>query len=208
MKKLLVVAAILLGGMFVLSSLATAEVFPVTVYIEPSSTANYVVWKLHDGADFPDDPETSTALTFSMNLETFGDESAFLADEYYAIDVSPTGAGQMNVLIQYADTGNPNNDPTKGLGARAIGTVVKSQTVDPFGELQLERATLLDLHNMQIFASDLENDEGGFSGFMRMYVGIASGDLTKLPPEPLEPFNPGDKSGNYTGTITLTATQQ
>ena len=206
MKKLLIVATVVLGALLVLSPLAGAEDFPISVNIPPAQTADFVVWKLADGQPFPTVPETSNAIAFTTTLDS--NLGVFFADNFYAIDVSPQGgAGQLNVLATYTDTGNPNGTPgdDTGLEIKGIATAVKADPVTN-NEVQLYRQLLRDVTGGAddlVLATTLEATP---PGFMRLYVGLATGDPLLLEPTDAEPFNVGDIPGDYTGTLTLTAT--
>lgn len=203
MKKWLYLFVALIGGVLLFNSPVFSNPFPVNVEIEGASSANYVVWKLLPGQPFPSTPQAGTSLDFTTTYNT--GLGVYFGDEFFAIDVAPIGAGQLNVLIQYTDTENPNgsaNDGT-GLGIKGIATVVKADPVT-HNEAELSKKVLQDINNTTIFASQLL---AAPAGFMRMYVGLATGDPLNNEPAAAVPFNAGDKPGFYRGTITLTVSQ-
>ena len=221
MKQRLLTFALAIGVVFALSAVARAETFSIEVNIEPASSADFVVWQFTDPNQFPQAPFTSRTLPINAVLTEFvdpvtGDSTgfAFLGQEFYAIDVFPTGgAGAVNVEISYSDISNPNGGTLDGLGVKAIGTVVR--VTDPNGTPDVytdDTETILDrdiLYNIGQFysAATIANGEGGR---MRMYVGLTTGDPDANPPEPAaaEVFNPGDVPGDYTGNLTLSVTPQ
>lgn len=217
MKKLCLL--VLTVAIFALVAIGqvSSEDFIIEVDIPQADSANFLVWKLVAGQPFPANPEQSNTLNFTTTLTQFQDgSSAFLGDNFYAIDVFPTGgAGLLNVNVTYADTQNQNgslNDGT-GIGGKGIATVVRapieidSQNPAFFDEAQLSRTLLQDVPAI-IFASDIEDPQARAS-FMRMYVGLATGDPAATPPEPVGavPFNLVDQPGLYSGLLTLTVSQ-
>lgn len=217
MKKLCLL--VLTVAIFALVAIGqvSSEDFIIEVDIPQADSANFLVWKLVAGQPFPANPEQSNTLNFTTTLTQFQDgASAFLGDNFYAIDVFPTGgAGLLNVNVTYADTQNQNgslNDGT-GIGGKGIATVVRapieidSQNPAFFDEAQLSRTLLQDVPAI-IFASDIEDPQARAS-FMRMYVGLATGDPAATPPEPVGavPFNLADQPGLYSGLLTLTVSQ-
>jgi len=195
--------------MLLMATSVSAETFDVSVDIQESDAAEFIVWQLVDGEAFPDDPFStgSSSLVYTVTLtDVGGGDKVFLGDHYYAIDVSPNGIGQLNVLIEYEDLQNSNGTPgdETGLEIKGIATVVKAMADE--SELVLEREVLRDIDNTTVLASTLETFP---SGFMRMYVGLATGDPDADPSEPADavPFTPADAAGPYAGQITLTASQ-
>lgn len=200
MKKSISIFIALFAAVMLFSSPAFSNPFPVNVEIEGASTANYVLWKLIPGQPFPSDPETGTSLDFTTTYDS--DLGVYFGDQFFAIDVAPQGAGQLNVLVQYTDTENPNGAPNdgSGLGIKGIATVVNADPATN-DETELAKEVLADINNTTIFASQL------VGGFMRMYVGLATGDPLNNEPADAVPFNAGDVPGFYRGTITLTVSQ-
>jgi hypothetical protein len=217
MKKIgFLVLMVAILGLFAIGQVSSED-FIIEVDIPQADSANFLVWKLTDGQPFPANPEASNTLNFTTTLTQFeGGDSAFLGDNFYALDIFPTGgAGLLNVNVTYADTQNQNgplNDGS-GIGGKGIATVVRApieiDTQNPafFDEVQLSRTLLQDVPAI-ILASDIE-DPLARASFMRMYVGLATGDPAATPPEPAGavPFNLADQPGIYSGLLTLTVSQ-
>ena len=195
MRQKLFIFALAVGVMFGLSAIARAETFSIEVQIDAASSADFVVWQITDPNSFPTTEFPSTTLPIDVTLTEFFDPVtgdsigfAFLGQQFYAIDVFPTGgAGAVNVEISYSDISNPNGGTLNGLGVKAIGTVVR--VTDPNGTPDVytdDQETVMDrdiLYNIgQIFsASTIANNE---AGRMRMYGGLTTGDPDANPPEP------------------------
>ena len=173
---------------------AWTDTFPVSVTIPAANSATFTVSKVINN-QFQATGNNNLSFTTTFDAEN----NTFLGDFFYAIDVAPGGgAGGVDIDIDYADT-----SVNTGLGTHAIGTVVKATSNPADGEQLLKREILDDLNNVTIFGNQVTG------GFMRMYVGLATGDPDASPAEPASavPFNTGDAPGLYSGTLTLTAVQ-
>lgn len=194
MRKGLAGLAMLFAVLLIPSSasaqLIVSEDFFVTAEIPQATDIAFIVHEV-DGDVFNTLGEV-TNLDFELTYNSeFG---IYLPEFIYAIDVAPEGgAGVPSVLIEYVDTQNPNGDPASGLGAKTVAAAVRVEGVN---ETVLVEDTLNGIDGTNIPSQDIQG------GFMRFYLGIATGE----PGTPGEPFTNGDQPGSYEGTLTLTAT--
>ncbi len=148
-------------------------------------------------------------LNLSFNPLTFDDTNKiYLPNHFFAIDFAPQGgAGNPDVTATYAEGANPNN-PGHGLGWKSLTTFIKvtgpsgSQTETPLaGHGNTAGKKLLkDLSGENILATEFSG------GFLRIYLGMVTGNPVLNEPTGAEPFTNADKGGTYDGTLTLTAT--
>ena len=151
-------------------------------------------------------PVTGTALTFDpMALNS--QFKIFLPNHFFAIDIGVTGgAGSVNTTVTYTDALNPNA-PAHGLGWKSTATFVKVT-----GATGSQTETFLTTHGPKKMLKDLTgetiNSTEITGGFLRVYLGIVTGDPNANPKEPTgaEVFTTADKGGNYTGTLVVSNT--
>jgi hypothetical protein len=192
-------------------SLMLSAVFAVTATVASAATENFVVsaeipaatgitFTVFEivGGQFPESPNATTDLDFDL---TFNSElGVYFPTSFYAIDVGTSGgAGTPDVQFAYANTNNPNAAAGgNGLGSKGTITVVRA--ADPeTPEVILEQATLSNINGVSVPFTDIAG------GFLRSYVGLASGD-PNTDPAGAEPFTNADAPGTYEGVLTITAT--
>lgn len=131
----------------------------------------------------------------------------YLADHYFAIDVGATGGtGSPDVTVTYVEGAKPVGQ-TKGLGFKSTTTFIKVTQDNQGKEIQ----TPMNAHGPKKLLKDLVGGESIddtelVNAFLRMYVGVFPGDDQVIINAGGEPFSPADKSGNYDGTLTVSAT--
>ncbi|MBF0485667.1 MAG: hypothetical protein HQL16_04030 [Candidatus Omnitrophica bacterium] len=147
---------------------------------------------------------TGTALSFDpMTFNTTN--GIFLPDHFFAIDAASSGTtGAPTVTMTYVEGTNPNGTG-HGLGWKTSASfwkVTGSGTATTETGLTLGRKMLKDLAGTTVAPTDITG------GWLRMYVGINTGDSTAVPPftTDMEVFSNADKAGTYTGTLSVTAT--
>jgi hypothetical protein len=157
----------------------------------------------------PSNAPTFTANPNGNNLNfgvTFNDaNSIYLANESFAIDLAPNGvATYSSVTFSYTGETVPTGQTTGGLGTHAAITPVKvvgNQETQLAGFGVRLGGTLPSITNAQVSG-----------GFLRVYVGLVTGERTgPLLTDPLKvpgsvPFSGADKTGDYGGTLKITAT--
>jgi len=162
-----------------------------------------------------------TAVEVDAATNTFGSEvneldfdpltfdatnNIYVADHYYAIDVGSTGgAGSPDVTVTYTEGSKPSGQ-TNGLGYKATATFVKIEVDEDGDETQTEMSAhgptqvLKDLTGEDVDSDELED------AFLRLYVGLVTGDDEDVLDDGGEPFTNADKPGSYDGTLTISAT--
>jgi len=142
----------------------------------------------------------STSLTYDMNYDTTNE--VWLATEYYAVDVAPTGGtGNPQTTVTFLQGYNPNGGTAHGLGVKGAANFVS--VTGPTGS---QTETALPAHPKEIFSTVNEtiNPSELNGGFLRMYFGINTGDAST--PTNGEVFTNADAPGSYEGTMTVSAT--
>lgn len=199
MKKIILSVA----GVLAFSSVALAAsvgTFPISVTIPAATSVTFKVAKVV-GTTFT---ENGTNLDFTVKYNT--DVNAYLAEQYFAIDLAPNGAAAYSsITFGYSGESKPAGQ-TDGLGVKATMTPVKvvgtSETALAGYGVPLG-GTLPTITNDQVSG-----------GFLRVYVGLATGELIGgTGPDSTNPKIPGsvpfvatDKVGSYGGTLKITAT--
>ncbi len=190
-------------GVLAFSSVALAAsvgTFPISVIIPAATSVTFKVSKVV-GTEFT---ENGTNLDFDVTYNTTA--NAYLANEYFAIDLAPNGAASYSsITFGYSGESKPVGQ-SDGLGVKATMTPVKvvgSAETALAGYGVPLGGTLPTITNAQVTG-----------GFLRVYVGLATGELIggtgadrndpKIPGS--VPFVATDKVGSYGGTLKITAT--
>lgn len=177
-----------------------ADEFFLSVDIPASDGATYDVFKITNGI-WPTNPTGDLNLTFTVDLKTVTTDGkkAFLANEYYAINVAPNGSGLINLKLNYEDKKWPTNQTVVDkLGTKGTATVAAVNPNNVNDETVLLTKSLIGSDNQTVLASDVPSGK-----YMRVYVALANG--TEATSVGVTPFTPADEPGLYEGTLTLTA---
>ena len=199
MKKSLLLTAILV----VASAVAVAPVFAQVVFtvsaqVPASTGVNFVVSRVV-GTVFTKQAANFTNLNFGV-LALDPVNQIFLPDHGWVIDVAPNGASRPDLSVSYQDTGNPTGVPI-GQGLAQHGTITFAEVV--FGPP--ETTNVIDGMSLGQSNGTLINETQFANGFLRMFLGIATGDPA-LDEGTATPFTAVNAAGTYTGELTLTAT--
>lgn len=127
---------------------------------------------------------------------------AWFPDHFFAVDVAPSGPGNMNVTVNYTEGNNPNN-PAHGLGWKSTATFMKvTGTTETALTAHGPKKMLKDLSGESITTAEISG------GFLRTYLGVVTKDQSAAFPDPptSELFTNADKSGAYDGSLVITAT--
>ena len=204
MKKALQVLCFVLLGLALVQASANAQVdFTVQAQVPASTQASFSVSQVTPGNPDVFTPVNTTDLDFGqLSLDTTN--NIFLPAYYWVIDVGANGAGMPNLQFSYTDTANPNGALNNGTGLGGHGTIAYSEVVTNANGSQT-------VNLIRGEALQQANTSGGISntdypnGFLRISVGVATGDST-LQEGNATPFTATDQPGNYSGTVTITAT--
>lgn len=207
MKKIILFLVAVFAGLSLIAvpAHAQSESFFIEAELPASGTATFTVSQV-----IPGSPETFIqqapgfdALDFSLlTLDTVN--GIFLPSYFWVVDVGADGAGSPDVAFSYADTANPNGGLNNGTGLGGRGTIAYSEVVtnpDLSQTVNLIRGESLQQTNTSAEISETDYADG----FLRFSVGIATGDIS-LQEGTATPFTALDNPGNYTGTLTVTAT--
>lgn len=209
MKKLFLLTALAVA---VLGKAAFAADFPITATIPAATTVKFVVSEVTPGPT----PVFVAHPSFNLNFDTAGTGMSFdaangiwVGSRFFAIDLATTKADGTpapgtygSIAFSYGGNVVPAGQAAnEGLNKRATLTAVRVNA----------DATETQLRNGAVgnaFTNLTNADVAG--GFLRVYVGLATGETTGTPPVPKVPgsvpFTNADKPGTYTGTLTITAT--
>lgn len=178
--------------------------FTIDAEILSSSTATFNVSKVTPPGTSKDDWQAyaSTNLDFgTLTLDT--DTGIFAPAQYYVIDVGVNGAGNPDIDTLYSDTANPNGAPNDGTGLGRRGTVAYSEVITNLNGTQT--VNLIRGESLSQADGGLVGETQFAAGFLRVSVGIATGDPT-LQEGNAVPFTTLDQPGVYSGTLTISAT--
>lgn len=204
MKKAILLAFVAL----MMGSAAYAADFPITATIPAATTVKFVVSEVTPGAT----PIFIAHPSFSLDFNIAGTGMAYdkvngiwVGSRFFAIDVAPTAANgdpapgnYGSISFSYAGNTVPaGQPPTEGLNKRATLTAV-------LVDAQQKESVLRKGAIGNSFASLTNADVTG--GFLRVYVGLATGETGANAIPGSVPFTNADKPGAYTGTLTITAT--
>jgi len=205
MKKLFLLTALAVA---VLGKAAFAADFPITAFIPAATTVNFVVSQVTPGPV----PVFVNQPSLNLNFTTAGTGMSYdavngiwVGSRFFAIDLAPTQANGTpapgtygSITFSYAANVVPAGQAAaEGLNKRATLTAVRVNA----------NATETSLRKGAIgnaFANLTNTDVAG--GFLRVYVGLATGETGANAIPGSVPFTNADKPGTYTGTLTITAT--
>jgi len=206
MKKIILFLVAVFAGLSLIAvpAHAQSESFFIEAELPASGTATFAVSRV-----IPGSPETFIPQAPGFDALDFGlltldaVNGIFLPTYFWVVDVGADGAGSPDVAFSYTDTANPNGAVNDGTGLGARGTIAYSEVVTgPGGQtVNLIRGEALRQAN----TSGGINENDYSDGFLRFSVGIATGDPL-LQEGNATPFTALDNPGNYTGTLTVTAT--
>lgn len=204
MKKLILV--ILFSLALAHSAIAASTgTFPIAVNIPPADSVNFIVNKVTGPSNAPTFVTNPDGKNLNFGVTFNGQNSIYLANESFAIDLAPNGiANYSSVGFSYSSETNPTGQAANtGLSTHGTITPVKvvgNQETQLAGFGVRLGGTLPSITNSQVAG-----------GFLRVYVGLATGELVggagtaaKIPGS--VPFSGADRSGDYKGTLTITAT--
>ncbi len=132
--------------------------------------------------------------------------SALLAGHFYAIDLGYTfngGAAITKIKVEFTGDTKPAGQ-TAGLGDKGLVTLVKKSIVNGVeqADVLLASPNKLLLKNAATREVNLSEVSGGW---LRLYLGLATGDPAAGEPSGAVPFTPGDLKGTYSGTLKITS---
>jgi hypothetical protein len=203
MKK--VMQVLLISGFLVGSTtmlMADVRTFTVSATVPaPTSvsiTAHNVnaatsVWTLVPGTALSFDP-----LTYDLTNQIY------VPNHYFVVNAGPAaGSGATDVTVSYTEGSNPNG----AIGGHGLGW----KSVATFARVVGTTETLLASHGPKKLLKDLAGEhitpaELGLVGTFRMYLGIELNPLAAGEPAGAEVFSAADRTGSYSGSLTVTAT--
>jgi hypothetical protein len=196
----------ILGGLFLLGQAATgwaSTAFTVSATVPSATGISIGVDSVNSTSNvFTALANGTTALNFDpMTFNTTS--NIYVPSIYYALNFGVTGgAGTPDVTVTYNEGTNPNGS-TNGLGYKATATFAKevvtgtttAETITSLGKMRL-----IDLNGTH------EPYTAIAGGYLRIYLGIWTGStVTPADPTNGQPFTTGDASGQYTGSLVVTA---
>ena len=196
LKIILLNVIFVIGGC--LSIGANTETFLISASIPAATGGSFAVSSVV-GSSFT--LHNSNSLTFgTLTYDSVND--IFGGSNYYAIDIGAVGgAGFPNITVSYLNTGSPQNATTT-LGNHGIFSYSKiTQNNGSEVETLIDGLSLNQADGLNISPSQFSN------GHLRVNIGIATGSSSSDEGD-ATPFRASLKSGNYTGTLTITATVQ
>jgi hypothetical protein len=136
---------------------------------------------------------TGSALTFgTLTFDSM--YKIWRAPNFFAIDVANVGPGAPSVTISYTDA------TTRGLGNKASITLKKMTYVGANNNSETEVLSQRKLNSIAGGTSVSSSTLSG--GWLRIYTGLNDGaNITAG-----DPFTNADAPGDYTGTLTVSAT--
>lgn len=204
MKKIIMGTIALLGLSFILarSVMALSVPFAMTATVPAATAVSITATKVLTPSNtwVP-----GTVSAFNFDPLTYNSENGiWVPAHYFAVDVGVSGGvGNPNVTVSYGSESSPVGQP-KGLGYKATASFIK--VTGPTGT-QVE--TPFATHPKKLLKSITSGESITRTeiagGFLRLYVGIYTGNDTGLNAAGGEPFTNGDLPGSYTGTVTVTA---
>ncbi len=212
MKKLILALALLLTTSPAFSAGSSTGVFPMQVTIPSATMVNFVISEI-EGTTFTS--HTGNFLNWDAagaGMKYLGGPGIWAGSRYFAIDFSPSDGlnpapgNYGTISFSYGSQIVPSGQSIdEGLNKRA--TIAASKVVGATGS-QTE-TPVIGARAMGVGAIPSLSDSDVAGGFLRVYVGLSTGELNANG-VPLaansKPFTNGDKGGVYTGTLTITAT--
>jgi hypothetical protein len=203
-----ILATLISGCLFLFGQAVTswaATTFTVSATVPVATGISIAVSSVNSTTNvFTTLPAGTTALSFDpMTFNTTN--GIYLPNHYFALDFGTTGgAGTPDVTLTYNEGTNPNGT-TNGLGFKTVATFAK----EVVGSGGATTETITSLGKMRLI--DLVGTHEPFTaispGFLRIYLGIWTGNPSAVPPDPAsgQPFTNGDAPGTYTGSLVVTA---
>jgi len=206
-------------AVFLLVPLASAQSdsdFNIQATIPSATQVFYIVTEAFiNGANATEFDTNTTFTAGASNAMSFDAAGAgmtydsvngiWVASRFFVIDVSPRDAGGTpapaifsNINLSYSGDTAPT-DATSTLADKGVVTVVRVVTNPDL--TQNENEILASTFGGLTGAIQPTNTDV-IGGFMRVYVGIATGE----PGTPGVPFTNADVPGPYSGTLTVSAT--
>ncbi len=199
--SVMMAAAILLAQS---GSLWAQTVFTITAAV-PAATSVSIAASSITGTTWSTAGTALTfgTLTFDSSIPTGSTKplNIWRAPNYFAIDISNNGGGSPSASFTYTEGSKPTGQ-VHGLGYK--GTIdFKRVTINTAGvttDNVITGHTKKALRDITVTESISSSLTAG--GWLRAYIGLADGATGT----PGEPFGATDLQGNYTGTLTITAT--
>ena len=199
MKKLFLLTALAVA---VLGKSAFAADFPITAVIPAATTVNFIVSEVTPGPTPAFAAHPGNNLTFDMGY--LSGPGIWVGKKFFAIDLSPANGANPapgvygSISFSYSGQTVPAGQaPAEGLNRRATLAAVRVNS-------NATETVLLKGPIGSAFAS--LNNASVAGGFLRVYVGTATGETGVNEILGSVPFTNADKPGTYAGTLTITAT--
>lgn len=137
----------------------------------------------------------------------------FLPDHFFAIDIGYTytgGVGISNITVNCSNFITPNAAQTDGLNVKGVAIFVRKH-MSSAGVEQPESFPTDLLLGGKLILGDVtglsQSITGLGGGWMRIYLGIVTKDpkANPLDPTTAKPFVPGDATGSYSATFTISS---
>ena len=200
---------IIVGALLLLSPAGTgwaSTAFTVSATIPSATGVSLVVDSVNATGTPVFTQVNGTALSFDAGggmvfNSTYG---IYFPSVYYALNIAATGGGLAvpDTTLTYTEGNNPNGT-TNGLGYKTTVTFI-DQIGPSDGLILTGKKRLIDLTGSvgHIPASSLF-----LNSYLRIYLGVWTGSTT-APADPVngQPFSNADAPGQYTGTLTVSAT--
>ncbi|MBF0484321.1 MAG: hypothetical protein HQL25_06405 [Candidatus Omnitrophica bacterium] len=145
--------------------------------------------------------DVSFGLTDPGTGATF---DVYKSNYYFAIEVAPKFASLSNVTLSYTEGSAPTGQPVdQKLGYKMIASAAQVTYVSATStsEVILSEKALKNIGTMSLTSTSFPAGT-----WCRLYVGMWVGRAGTPPDADLKPFVASDKSGAYSGTLTISAT--
>ena len=203
--------SLILGGLFLLGQAGTgwaSTAFTVSATVPTANGINLVVDQVNATGTPVFSPVTGTALSFDQagGMIFNSTNNIYLPSVYYALNISAAGGGGLpDTTVTYTEGTNPNSGSATqgGLGQKTTATFAQElgsvETITALGKKRLMDLTGTVGHEPYTALSS--------GSYLRIYVGVWTGSTT-APADPSngQPFSNTDAPGQYTGTLTVSAT--
>ncbi len=214
--------SLILGGLLLLSpaAMAASNVFPaaapgtafaVKAAVPSAASISITVNSVDAATGKIFTPVTTPTLDFgTLTFTTTGTPpiNVYLPNHYFTLDVAATagGAGTPDTNFTYAEGAVPTGQPTtSALGSKSSIVFAKevfTSSSTPPDETLLTTFGPRRLNQMSATNIPFTSVTGGW---LRAYVGVCTGNPA-TDPAGCVPFTNADVAGNYSGTLTVTAT--